>query len=69
MEKLLGILLSASETRGFVKQLKADKLGSLWERFEKSGAIGDYLKYHKAKLAKPEAPVTKVAAKRKKVAA
>ena len=52
-----------------MKQVKTDKLGSLWERFEKSGAIGDYLKYHKAKLAQPEAPVVKVVAKRKKVAA
>jgi hypothetical protein len=65
------MLLSASETRGFVKTQKADKLAPLWDRFEKSGSIQDYLKYHKAKLARPAVMVKalKAAAKRKKVAA
>jgi hypothetical protein len=62
------MLLSASETRGSVKAVKVDKLARLWERFEKSGLIGDYMKYHKAKLALAAAAV-KPAAKRKKVAA
>jgi hypothetical protein len=65
------MLLPASETRGFVKTPKADKLTPLWDRFEKSGSIQDYLKYHKAKLAKPADMVKalKAAVKRKKVAA
>lgn len=47
---------------------KTDKLSPLWERFEKSGSIQDYLKYHKAKLGKPKAAVAKTVAKRKKAA-
>lgn len=47
---------------------KTNKLAATWERFEKSGSIQDYLKYHKAKLAKPAAPVAKTVAKRKKAA-
>jgi hypothetical protein len=51
-----------------VKATKADKLAPLWSRFEKSGSIQDYLKYHKAKLTKaPQA--AKAVAKRKKAAA
>jgi hypothetical protein len=63
------MLLSASETRGPVKAKKADKLASLWDRFEKSGSIQDYLKYHKTKLAKPLAAAEKPLARRKKVSA
>ena len=62
------MLLSASETRGSVKAAKADKLAQMWERFEKSGSVQDYMKYHKAKLAKAVA-AAKPAAKRKKVSA
>lgn len=47
---------------------KSDKLSPLWERFEKSGSIQDYLKYHKAKLAKPSVKALKPVAKRKKAA-
>lgn len=52
--------------RGLVTPKKSDKLSPLWERFEKSGSIQDYLKYHKAKLAKPTAAVAKTVVKRKK---
>jgi hypothetical protein len=48
-----------------VKTIKADKLGPLWDRFEKSGAIEDYLKYHKAKLGKAAKAVKPVARKKK----
>jgi hypothetical protein len=49
-----------------VKTKKADKLSPLWDRFEKSGAIEDYLKYHKAKRVKAPKAGTKTLAKRKK---
>lgn len=45
---------------------KTDKLAAMWERFEKSGSIQDYLKYHKAKLVKPAAAKTKAVTARKK---
>jgi hypothetical protein len=52
-----------------VKAKKADKLEPLWSRFEKSGSIQDYLKYHKAKLMKAPQVAVKAALKRKKAAA
>ena len=60
------MLLPASETRGTVKTQKADKLAPLWDRFEKSGSIQDYLKYHKAKLVKKAPAPAKTMAKVKK---
>ncbi len=52
--------------RGLVTTKKTDKLAATWERFEKSGSIQDYLKYHKAKLAKPATAKTKAVTARKK---
>ena len=66
--KALGMLLSASETRGTVKAKKGDNLVTLWNRFVQSGSIQAYLKYQKAKLALSSAPSLKAPAKRKKTA-
>jgi hypothetical protein len=48
-----------------VKLKAPEKLVPLWQRFEKSGSIQAYLRYHKAKQVKPKAKEA-VAAKAQK---